>query len=281
MPVVQPVIGTVINTHIHMIIVGKSMPVDNYEQYKRVINQITGRLYMHIYIYIYIYIYIERERERERETETETETERQRQRDRETERQRGTETEEKENLSKVLVIFKVSESIGPNSHIRITSVYISLSKCLEVFGAEKRCPESPPEIAFACRVSDSKQLLSTEQRTLVYSQFVEFTAPTKRGVHGCEERRLLQKAEHDGMMLNSTFYPINVFFVCVIVFVFACLCLLFLVLFLFSPFTRLLWDFSCCICVWTDLDYLGVVFVVVIDMRSVDRLCLDLIFTVS
>ena len=26
------------------------MPVDNYEQYKRVINQITGRLYMHIYI---------------------------------------------------------------------------------------------------------------------------------------------------------------------------------------------------------------------------------------
>ena len=29
-----------------MIIVGKSMPIDNYEQYKRVINQITGRLYM-------------------------------------------------------------------------------------------------------------------------------------------------------------------------------------------------------------------------------------------
>ena len=27
------------------------MPIDNYEQYKRVINQITGRLYMHIYIY--------------------------------------------------------------------------------------------------------------------------------------------------------------------------------------------------------------------------------------
>ena len=26
------------------------MPIDNYEQYKRVINQITGRLYMHIYI---------------------------------------------------------------------------------------------------------------------------------------------------------------------------------------------------------------------------------------
>ena len=55
MPVVQPVLGTV--TNIYMIIVGKSMPIDNYEQYKRVINQITGRLYMHIYIYIYIYIY--------------------------------------------------------------------------------------------------------------------------------------------------------------------------------------------------------------------------------
>ena len=26
------------------------MSIDNYEQYKRVINQITGRLYMHIYI---------------------------------------------------------------------------------------------------------------------------------------------------------------------------------------------------------------------------------------
>ena len=64
MPVVQPVLGTVTNTHAHthththiyiynnyMIIVGKSMTVDNYEQYKRVINQITGRLYMHIYIY--------------------------------------------------------------------------------------------------------------------------------------------------------------------------------------------------------------------------------------
>ena len=35
-----------------MIIVVKSVPVDNYEQYKRVINQITGWLYMHIYIYI-------------------------------------------------------------------------------------------------------------------------------------------------------------------------------------------------------------------------------------
>ena len=29
-----------------MIIVGKLMPIDNYEQYKRVINQITGRLYI-------------------------------------------------------------------------------------------------------------------------------------------------------------------------------------------------------------------------------------------
>ncbi len=48
MPVVQPVLGTVTNTYIYiyMIIVGKSMPIDNYEQYKRVINQITGRLYI-------------------------------------------------------------------------------------------------------------------------------------------------------------------------------------------------------------------------------------------
>ena len=55
MPVVQPVLGTVTNPYIYiyMIIVGKSMPIDNYEQYKRVINQITGRLYMYIYIYIY------------------------------------------------------------------------------------------------------------------------------------------------------------------------------------------------------------------------------------
>ncbi len=30
-----------------MIIVGKSMPIDNYEQYKRVINQITGRIYIY------------------------------------------------------------------------------------------------------------------------------------------------------------------------------------------------------------------------------------------
>ena len=53
MPVVQPVLGTVANTY--MIIVGKSMPIDNYEQYKRVINQITGRLYIHTYIYTHIY----------------------------------------------------------------------------------------------------------------------------------------------------------------------------------------------------------------------------------
>ena len=43
---------TVTNTYIYMIIVGNSMPIDNYEQYKRVINQITGRLYIYIYIYI-------------------------------------------------------------------------------------------------------------------------------------------------------------------------------------------------------------------------------------
>ena len=63
MPVVQPVLGT--NTYIYIYIYdhsGKSMPIDNYEQYKRVINQITGRLYMHIYIYIletkkYFYFY--------------------------------------------------------------------------------------------------------------------------------------------------------------------------------------------------------------------------------
>ena len=48
MPVVQPVLGTVTNTHIYMIIVGKSMPTDDYEQYKRVINQITERLYIYI-----------------------------------------------------------------------------------------------------------------------------------------------------------------------------------------------------------------------------------------
>ena len=38
MPVVQLVLGTVTNIYIYMIIVGKSMPVDNYEQCKRVIN---------------------------------------------------------------------------------------------------------------------------------------------------------------------------------------------------------------------------------------------------
>ena len=38
MLVVQLVLGTVTNIYIYMIIVGKSMPVDNYEQCKRVIN---------------------------------------------------------------------------------------------------------------------------------------------------------------------------------------------------------------------------------------------------
>ena len=36
--------------NIYMIIVGKSMSVYNYEQYKRVINQITGRLYIYVCI---------------------------------------------------------------------------------------------------------------------------------------------------------------------------------------------------------------------------------------
>ena len=63
MPVVQPVLGTVTHTHTHthiyiyMIKVGKSMTIDNYEQYKRVINQVTGRLYMHTHTHTYIYIY--------------------------------------------------------------------------------------------------------------------------------------------------------------------------------------------------------------------------------
>ena len=53
MPVDQPVLGTVTNTYIYiykynMNIVTKPMPIDNYEQYKRVINQITGRLYIPI-----------------------------------------------------------------------------------------------------------------------------------------------------------------------------------------------------------------------------------------
>ena len=39
-----------IYNYIYMIIVGKSMPIDKYEQYKRVINQFNGRLYMRIYI---------------------------------------------------------------------------------------------------------------------------------------------------------------------------------------------------------------------------------------
>ena len=48
MSVVQPVLGTGFNTYIcvYMIIEGKSMAIDNYEQYKSVINQITGRLYI-------------------------------------------------------------------------------------------------------------------------------------------------------------------------------------------------------------------------------------------
>ena len=60
MPVVQPVLGAVTNTHTHiyiyiyiyiyMIIVGKSVPIDNYEQYKRAISQIIGRLHKCIYI---------------------------------------------------------------------------------------------------------------------------------------------------------------------------------------------------------------------------------------
>ena len=50
MPFVQPVLRTVTLIYIYIIIVGKSMPIGNYEQYKRVINQITGRLYMHVYI---------------------------------------------------------------------------------------------------------------------------------------------------------------------------------------------------------------------------------------
>ena len=50
MPVGQPVLETVTNTFIYMVIGGKPMSIDDYEQYKREINQITGRLYMHIYI---------------------------------------------------------------------------------------------------------------------------------------------------------------------------------------------------------------------------------------
>ena len=43
MAVVQPVFETVTLIYIYLITVGKSMPIDNYEQYKRVINQITLR----------------------------------------------------------------------------------------------------------------------------------------------------------------------------------------------------------------------------------------------
>ena len=53
MPVVQPVLGTVTNNYIYreyMIIVGKSMLIDNYEQYKRV-NK--SNHWETIYIYIY------------------------------------------------------------------------------------------------------------------------------------------------------------------------------------------------------------------------------------
>ena len=41
MPVIQPALGTVTLIYIYikyMIIVGKSIPIDNYEKYKRVIN---------------------------------------------------------------------------------------------------------------------------------------------------------------------------------------------------------------------------------------------------
>ena len=58
MPVIQPVLGTVTNIYIYMMVVGKSMTIDNYEQYKRVINQVTGRLYMHTHTHTHTYIYI-------------------------------------------------------------------------------------------------------------------------------------------------------------------------------------------------------------------------------
>ena len=51
MYVVQPVLETVTNTYIYIIIVGKSMPIDNYEQYKRVINHWET---IHACVYIYI-----------------------------------------------------------------------------------------------------------------------------------------------------------------------------------------------------------------------------------
>ena len=50
MPVVQSVLGTVTNTYICVYIIydhsGEIDHIDNYEQYKTVINQITGRLYI-------------------------------------------------------------------------------------------------------------------------------------------------------------------------------------------------------------------------------------------
>ena len=54
MPVVQPVLETV---YIY-IYNGKSVPIDNYEQYKRVINQTNGGLYMHINIYLCVCVVI-------------------------------------------------------------------------------------------------------------------------------------------------------------------------------------------------------------------------------
>ena len=90
------------------------MSIDNYEQYKRVINQITGRLYMHIYIEtkklfdlkkkrcvwlfiticfwsIYKVVFINGSEGRERDRHTETERDRDRQTERQTDRDRVTE----------------------------------------------------------------------------------------------------------------------------------------------------------------------------------------------
>ena len=51
MPVIQPVFGTVTNTlYIYMITLGKSMPVDNYVQYKRIINHCWETIHACIYI---------------------------------------------------------------------------------------------------------------------------------------------------------------------------------------------------------------------------------------
>ena len=41
-----------------MIIVRKSVPIDSYEQYKRVINQITEKLCMHIYITKFWFVHL-------------------------------------------------------------------------------------------------------------------------------------------------------------------------------------------------------------------------------